>query len=156
MIEILLMLIIITIPSYFTILKYSEFKKLKDKETNEFLSTVEIRKKGFYEDSEYEKKIMSNLKVVKAKEDSKEKVVKKVKSDKVYYLQIGTFRNRENAENLMKSLEDLASLKLEKSSLNENFYVLLTGDYPQEELKKIEEGIKNRYSSLSPIVKVRY
>ncbi len=156
MIEILLMLVIIAIPSYFTISKYKEFRELKLKETNEFLASIEIREKGFYEDSEYEKKIMSDLKVVKAKEDKKEKVVKKVESEKVYYLQIGTFRNKENAQNLMKSLEDLANLKVEKSALNENFYVLLTGDYPQNELKNIEERIKDRYSSLSPIVKVRY
>lgn len=156
MIEILLMILIIAIPSYFAISKYNEFRKLQEKETSEFLATIEIREKGFYEDSEYEKRIMSDLVVVKAKEDNKEKVVKKVESDKVYYLQIGTFRNKENAENLMKSLEDLASLKVEKSALNENFYVLLTGDYPQNELEVIEEKIKDRYSSLSPIVKVRY
>ncbi len=67
MIEILLMLVIIAIPSYFTISKYKEFRELKLKETNEFLASIEIREKGFYEDSEYEKKIMSDLKVVKAK-----------------------------------------------------------------------------------------
>lgn len=156
MIEILLMILIIAIPSYFAISKYNEFRKLQEKETSEFLATIEIREKGFYEDSEYEKRTMSDLVVVKAKEENKEKVVKKVESDKVYYLQIGTFRNKENAENLMKSLEDLASLKVEKSALNENFYVLLTGDYPQNELEVIEEKIKDRYSSLSPIVKVRY
>lgn len=156
MIEILLMIVIIAIPSYFAISKYNEFRKLQEKETSEFLATIEIREKGFYEDIEYEKRTMSDLVVVKAKEDNKEKVVKKVESDKVYYLQIGTFRNKENAENLMKSLEDLASLKVEKSALNENFYVLLTGDYPQNELEVIEEKIKDRYSSLSPIVKVRY
>ncbi len=73
MIEILLMLLIIAIPSYFTISKYDEFRKLKEKGTDEFLSTIEIRNKGFYEDSEYEKRVMSNLKVVKTNENIKNK-----------------------------------------------------------------------------------
>ena len=143
------------------ILKSQKINILKTNETTEyFLNEVKIRKDDFYKDEKYKQEVEEELDKRPQKEKPKVevevKVNEEIKNERLYYLQIGTFKNRVNAENLMGSLSDIAGLKIEKSKYNENYYVLLTDNYTKKELSNINEKIKERYKTIKPIVKVRY
>lgn len=143
------------------ILKSQKINISKNNETTEyFLKEIKIRKDDFYKDEKYKKEVEEELekrpKKEKPKVEVEVKAKEEVKNERLYYLQIGTFKNKANAENLMGSLSDIAGLKIEKSKYNENYYVLLTDNYTKKELSNINDKIKERYKSIKPIVKVRY
>jgi cell division protein FtsN len=134
---------------------------LKSNETTKyFLKELKIRKGDFFEDEDYKKELREKLDKKPKNKKSEIKVEEKIKEEekveRLYYLQIGTFKNKANAENLMESLSDIAGLRIEKSKYNENYYVLLTDNYTKKELTDISEKIKEKYKTIKPIVKVRY
>lgn len=75
---------------------------------------------------------------------------------RLFYLQIGTFRNKDNAVSLGKSLSHLGKMKVEQSAHNSNFFILITEDYTKEEVNKINKAIMDIEENIKPLVKVRY
>lgn len=153
------LLIIFAVFSFFLSKKINLLKT--NEQTDFFLKEAKIREENFYEDEDYKNKIKEELKdkiqitAKEEKEKPKEKIIEK-KEERLYYLQVGTFKNKANAENLLENLSDIAKLKIEKSKYNDSYYILLTEDYNKKKLADIDLKIKERFETINPIVKVRY
>lgn len=134
---------------------YSSLNEEKERNTQEFLSKVKIREDDFYMDDVYREEILSNVKEEIVQKDRTSKNTAEQKQ-KFYYLQVGTFSNKENAENLKDTLNNIAVFKVIKSPHNDKYYILISVDYSKDKVDEINKRIKEKYDSLSPIIKVRY
>lgn len=156
--NILLSLVILIVIFLFFLYKYKEFNKQKQYISKEFSNQIKVRPEDFYKNQEYKDIIVKNLKLSTI---DKSKIIEKktdesVENVRLFYLQIGTFRNKENAINLSKKLSHLGKMKIEKSEHNENYFILITEDYPKEDLEKINKEIIAVEKNIKPLVKVRY
>lgn len=157
----LVLIFIILSAAVLSLKEYRSYNNRKKSQTEYFLEKLTIRDEHFYLDEDYKDEILASIELIRddistGASSKVEEVISPETIERLYYLQIGTFRNKTNADNLMKSLRDIARLRIVQSEHNERYYILITEDYKKEDLDSINKEIRNRYKSISPIVKVRY
>lgn len=156
--NILLSLVIFIIIFLFFMYKYKKFNEKKQYISKEFSNQIKVRPEDFYQNNEYKASILKNLewKSINKTKVIEEKIVEVSENTRLFYLQIGTFRNEDNAISLSKKFSHLGKMKVEKSEYNENYFILITDNYSKEKVEKINKEILTMEKNIKPLVKVRY
>ncbi len=115
--------------------------------TSEIIKNIDIRKKGFYRDSKYYSKFLSDHSLF-----GKKNQAAFMPDTQLYYLQIATFLNVENAMTFQKKFNNFDLRIVEVNRKSKKFYIIISNYFEsKEKALKLAKSFK-RYS---PILRER-
>ena len=115
--------------------------------TSEIIKNIDIRRSGFYKDSKYYSKFLSKHSLL-----GKKKQAAFIPDTQLYYLQIATFLNLENAMTFQNKYNNFDLRIVEVNRKSKKFYIIISNYFEsKDEALKLSKSFK-RYR---PILRER-